>query len=117
MEKVELIDNPLKWGSIELMMQYLLQDDVPLTVEALSQKILDTPMTLTQKYDGTNLGVDEFGEIYGRNKMVPATEKNYMKVDLTCVKQIDAKLIKDVFLKAVGIESVQKFVVYGELKR
>ena len=38
-----------------------------------------------------------------------------MKVDLSCVKNIDAKLIKDEFLKAVGIESLQKFMVYGEL--
>ena len=71
-EKVELVDNPLKWSSIDLMLNYLFKDDQPLTINDLKYKMRNTPVTLTQKYDGTNIGVDEFGEIYGRNKMVPA---------------------------------------------
>lgn len=74
-------------------------------------------MTLSQKYDGTNVGKDEYGQMYGRNKMISKNDTTYMKTDLKCVEAIDAAKMKMAFVIQVGVKAfqVKKFVVYGEL--
>jgi len=74
-------------------------------------------VTLSQKYDGTNVGVDEFGKAYGRNRMIGDKDSHYMKTDLKCVRSIDAAKIKMAFVEECGLqmENIKRFVVYGEL--
>jgi len=43
----------------------------------LYKKVFETPVALSQKYDGTNVGRDEDGMMYGRNKLISATTKSY----------------------------------------
>jgi ATP-dependent RNA circularization protein (DNA/RNA ligase family) len=71
----------------------------------LQEKIFETPVTLSEKYDGTNVGVCEEGKLYGRNKLIPPTEKAYQKVDLQQVRDIDVGLIKAEFAKMIGVEN------------
>ena len=65
--------------------------------ENLLEKVFETPVTLSEKYDGTNVGVCEEGKLYGRNKLIPATEKSYQNVDLQQVRKIDVGPIKAEF--------------------
>ena len=89
----------------------------PEYLESLCFKVFETPVTLSQKYDGTNVGKDEYGQLYGRNKMILETETKYQNTDLTCVKEIDVAKLKVAFAEQVGVETsiIKKFVVYGEL--
>jgi hypothetical protein len=62
------------------------------------------PVTLSQKYDGTNVGIDEFGNCYGRNKMIGAKESSYQTADLKCVRAVDAAKIKEAFIGATRLD-------------
>ena len=110
-------DNEIKWAPIQLMIQYLLHDRNGLDVERLCEQLFKVPVTLSQKYDGTNVGRDEYGDCYGRNKMIGDKESSYQKTDLKCVRAVDAAKIKEAFIGATGLDPahIERFVVYGEL--
>jgi hypothetical protein len=105
------------------MIKYLIEpivDDPAMEAEyfeSLCCKVFETPVTLSQKYDGTNVGKDEYGQLYGRNKMILEPITKYQNTNLTCVKEIDVAKLKVAFAEQVGVEAsmIKKFVVYGEL--
>ena len=110
-------DNEIKWAPIQLMIQFLLGNRKGIDAKELCNQVFNVPVTLSQKYDGTNVGKDENGEMYGRNKMIGPKESSYQKTDLKCVKAIDAAKMKESFIEATGLDPalIEKFVVYGEL--
>ena len=115
MEAKTLKDNEFKWSSIDNLIPYF--NGKKDTHERLLEKVFETPVSLSQKFDGTNVGVDQEGQIFGRNKMVDKSEETYMKVDLAVVRAVDVKSILEAFLLETMLEEaqVEKFVVYGEL--
>ncbi len=50
--------------------------------DLLNDFIFNTKISATIKYDGTNVGVDEYGMIYGRNKQIKPKTKQYLKTSL-----------------------------------
>lgn len=40
----------------------------------------------TQKYDGTNVGKDEHGVMYGRNLLIPDKTNSYQSTPIKCVR-------------------------------
>ena len=79
MEKANLEDNNLKWSSIDLLIHYLLNPNSMKQQNHgdLYKKVFETPVALSQKYDGTNVGRDEDGMMYGRNKLISESTKSY----------------------------------------
>jgi len=71
----------------------------------------------TVKVDGTNVGIDSFGNIYGRNQMVDPTATNYMKTDLALLKSMRVAAIQSKVdsLGCPGESVIDRFVLYGEL--
>ena len=47
----------------------------------------------TQKYDGTNVGKDEHGVMYGRNLLIPDKTNSYQSTPIKCVRSCNNKLI------------------------
>jgi hypothetical protein len=89
-----------------------------------SQQINDyfckAPVVATQKYDGTNVGKDETGAIYGRRQMIADTfGATYQKTKLTAVSQVDTKKMKADLFAEIGATVAEKesftMVAYGEL--
>lgn len=61
--------NLYKWPSIELFIGYLRKNESHL------EKLINTSIYVMEKFDGTNVGIDNDGNIYGRNIMIAAPEK------------------------------------------
>jgi hypothetical protein len=112
-------DNDLKWPSITLLMMklksWILQKKMP--TATMHDLIFNKPTYASVKYDGTNVGLDTDGVMYGRNKKIAKGTKSYQKTPLTGVHQIDANLILDKICSSTEIkrDTIDTFVVYGEL--
>lgn len=107
-------ENNLKWAAIQLLIPTLTQK---IKKEELNDYIFKHPAFASEKYDGTNVGIDTNGLMYGRNKTIPAKTKCYQKTDLSCVGEINSQKILTELASQTGINeaSIQTFVVYGEL--
>ena len=66
MEKGNDDTNNIKWASIPLSIPTLCR----MPKENLNDAIFNTQIYATVKYDGTNVGRDETGLMYGRNKII-----------------------------------------------
>ena len=69
-EKYQPEPNEYKWTAIDLMIHAFDLRNKELTDNAKNfykDKLFNRPVTLSEKYDGTNVGVDEHGVLYGRN--------------------------------------------------
>lgn len=80
---------------------------------------LDSPCVATAKLDGTNLGVDDEGAIWGRNHEVPRGD-SYCKVDVwKLLPGMPSKVaqVRDELAKAAGEHGgkIQRAMLYGEL--
>lgn len=77
----------------------------------------NTQIYASVKYDGTNVGRDETGLMYGRNKTIKSGTKSYQKTPLDKVEKINTAAIKALLVAKTGIpaEAIQTLVVYGEL--
>jgi len=108
--------NTLKWASIPLMIPYLLKGyETPR--EKLRAAIFSQPMQATQKYDGTNVGKDENGIMYGRNLLISDSAGNYQKTSLAGVKALNVKTLKTTLCKQIDLQEdkIDCFNLYGEL--
>jgi hypothetical protein len=104
----------LKWASIDLTIPYLCKLLPP---EELNEVIFERPVYATIKYDGTNLGRDETGLMYGRNKTIQPDATAYQKTPLHHAKKMDAQAVKEALQKQASLEAdwIGRLVVYGEL--
>ena len=102
-------DNLMKWASIPLSIQKLFKKH-----GNLNEKLFSVPYEASQKFDGTNVGKDQDGLMYGRNKMIPFTTNSYQKTKLDDIKKIEVKPIVDHINDMAGVQ-LTNFVLYGEL--
>ena len=86
-------------------------------VEGLQKIFLNQKVFATEKLDGTNVGKDESGQMYGRRCLIGNLSEFYQKTSLKKVKQADiAKLKIDLCIEAsIDQDKIQNFLVYGEL--
>ena len=71
----------------------------------------------TEKLDGTNVGKDDEGNIYGRRLLIDKDKTSYQKVSLDRVKTADICKVKMEICKVLKIDEtdLKKFLVFGEL--
>jgi hypothetical protein len=69
-------DNTMKWSSIPLTIQVFLNKRNNYK-DKINDIIFSTPFSASQKFDGTNVGKDADGLMYGRNKMIPFAANSY----------------------------------------
>ena len=73
-------------------------------------------VSCTVKVDGTNVGIDATGAVYGRNQMADPSATKYMKTDLTLLKSVDVSAIQGQLESLGGLPGIlDRFVLYGEL--
>ena len=114
MQSIQDMDNMIKWSSIPLTIGRLFAPKgMPRAM--LNFELFERPVEGTHKFDGTNLGKDQDGQLYGRNKMVDPKAKSYQKTSTDALKNIDVAIIKKEIEEAIGIEDIGNFVLYGEL--
>lgn len=118
MEAADL-ENNLKWPSIPLIvgdLHYFVHKGMA-KVNNLNKILFETSFAGSHKYDGTNVGKDNNGVMYGRNQLIPDKTKSYQKTPLDYVQKIDGQAVLDELLGLTGItaESVSVFNLYGEL--
>jgi len=80
---------------------------------------LDSPCVATAKLDGTNVGVDDAGTIWGRNHEVPRGD-SYCKVDVwKLLSEMPSKVaqVRDELARAAGQHGgeIVRAMLYGEL--
>ena len=128
--------NNLKWSSIENVvtavfgplarLATLAEDDdggsldlykATATLRTLKDRVLGSRVEASVKIDGTNVGKDAEGNIYGRNQMVQPGADTYQKTSLVAAKEVDVATVLAKVLSAAEIEreDVAHFVLYGEL--
>jgi hypothetical protein len=108
------MDNTIQWPKIPLTISTLF-DPKETPRNLLNYELFMRPVGKTYKYDGTNLGKDQDGQLYGRNKMVDPDAKFYQKTSTDALKNIDVLLIKNYIEELCGVRMGGNFVLYGEL--
>lgn len=121
-EQVAAGQNPMKWPSFNLMgadFSYIVQKIKGGSVEWHSKVLLDlieAPVYATIKLDGTNVGMDNTGLLFGRNTAIPAGQ-SYMKTPIHELTKGYGAKVQMVFeeLQKVTTSPLFKCMVYGEL--
>ena len=85
--------------------------------DKLREILLETPAVATEKLDGTNVGKDDEGNIYGRRLLIDKGKTSYQRVSLDRVKTADICKVKMEICKVLKIDETElkKFLVFGEL--
>ena len=85
--------------------------------DKLREIVLETPAVATEKLDGTNVGKDDEGNIYGRRLLIDKGKTSYQRVSLDKVKTADICKVKMEICKVLKIDETElrKFLVFGEL--
>jgi len=109
-------DNIYKWPAIGLTVRNIGVKILKQKSEDIAKALFETPVFVSVKY-GTNVAIDTEGLMYGRNKTIPSKTKSYQKTSLDYVRKIDSNLVLNEILDVTGIkaETIEKFLVYGEL--
>ena len=83
----------------------------------LREFFLEQRVFATEKLDGTNVGKDEGGQLYGRRLLIGKQSESYQKTSLKRVKEAEIATLKTRVCERADIEEdmVQHFIVYGEL--
>ena len=89
--------NTMKWGAIDQTIRYIC-DGHAVPKPKLNDFIFNSKVYAAIKYDGTNVGIDENGLMYGRNLCIHQDAESYQKCKLDYVKKIDAAAIKQAIL-------------------
>jgi hypothetical protein len=76
--------------------------------------MFNMPFEASQKFDGTNVGKDTSGLMYGRNKMISFTAGSYQKTNIDFVKKMDVNPLRNELNEVCGVD-LKNFVLYGEL--
>ena len=93
MEKLSKEPNTMKWGAIDQTIRYIC-DGHHVPKPALNDFIFNSKVFAAIKYDGTNVGRDEEGKMYGRNLEIHPLADTYQKCKLDNVEKIDTVAIK-----------------------
>jgi len=65
----------MKWSAISLLIGKYFDKRVPRNI--LNSQLFDRPVEGAHKFDGTNVGKDQDGMLYGRNKMINPNSASY----------------------------------------
>ena len=103
----------MKWSAIPLTIQYFLNKRSNYKSK-INDIMFNMPFEASQKFDGTNVGKDTSGLMYGRNKMIPFTSGSYQKTNIDYLKKMDVNPLRDELNQVCGVD-LQNFVLYGEL--
>jgi hypothetical protein len=106
-------DNMMKWSSIPLTLQVLLNKRSGYQTK-INHLVFEVPFEASQKFDGTNVGKDCEGLMYGRNKMIPFSTGSYQKTNIDFVKKMNVNPVRDELNEVCGVQ-LNSFVLYGEL--
>ena len=109
--KVIIKKNICQWQSIEQLPKYLKK---LLQKNNLKNTLLNSEVFYCEKYDGTNVGIDEHKNMYGRTLMIDPSKKKYQKTDLSEVKKINVLNLRTKILPNFTDEET-KFIIIGEL--
>ena len=77
-----LEDNDQKWASIPLTIPTICK----IRKEKLNDALFNCEVYASVKYDGTNIGRDETGLMFGRNKTIKAGTTLYQRAPLKMVE-------------------------------
>eukprot|EP00820_Chromera_velia_P021812 Cvel_30316.t1-p1 / transcript=Cvel_30316.t1 / gene=Cvel_30316 / organism=Chromera_velia_CCMP2878 / gene_product=hypothetical protein / transcript_product=hypothetical protein / location=Cvel_scaffold4302:9238-9941(+) / protein_length=234 / sequence_SO=supercontig / SO=protein_coding / is_pseudo=false len=86
----------------------------------ICERELEQPVYVFEKLDGTNVGVDDRGNVFGRRQVVQKGATEYMHTSLKCLPSLDqltgvfGKLM-DILLKDQPPSVVLRGALYGEL--
>ena len=108
-----IAENNMKWAAIPLTIPTLINPK-KFRKNDLNYLIFNKVYEASWKYDGTNVGKDPEGNMYGRNYMIAPTANSYQKTDLTFVKKLEVAPIRDEINALAGLK-LENIVVYGEL--
>jgi hypothetical protein len=108
--------NNIQWASIPLLIPFMLNTYL-FPRPKLASILFETPAQATQKYDGTNVGKDERGVMYGRTLQIAESVGAYQKTSLDDVKKLDANAVKRAICERAKLEPtlIDCFCLYGEL--
>jgi len=120
-EQIVAGQNPMKWPSFNIMgadLAYIIQkikkgSDFH---KKIIRDIIDAPCSATVKLDGTNVGIDNNGLLFGRNTAIPDGQ-NYQKTPIHALTKGYGEKIQrvfDVLQKSIS-SPLFKIMVYGEL--
>ena len=111
-----------QWGKTPNALNTFCNDYVSFKEEAMRIKgltkiFLNQKVFATEKLDGTNVGKDELGQMYGRRCLIGNLSEFYQKTSLKKVKQADIAKLKIYLCNEASIDQnkIQNFLVYGEL--
>ena len=107
-------NNNIKWAAIPLTIPLICKT---LLKEQLNDWLFNNQVYASVKYDGTNVGRDENGLMYGRNKTIKVGTGSYQKTPLKMVEKINVVAIRAELVAQASIsdELIDRIVVYGEL--
>lgn len=106
----------MKWSAIELTIAKLFNPKTfPKIKDRINAHLFERPCEASHKFDGTNVGKDQDGNLYGRNKMINMNAQSYQKTSLDALKPIDVAPVKKEIEGLIGVEDLGNFVLYGEL--
>uniref|UniRef100_A0A6C0JAZ8 RNA ligase domain-containing protein n=1 Tax=viral metagenome TaxID=1070528 RepID=A0A6C0JAZ8_9ZZZZ len=105
------MENKYKWPNTPLFIHHLNNNR-----QYIEKKLLKSPIYVMEKYDGTNVGIDNYGNMYGRNFMIEKNAKTYQETDLDVVQtyQVCAENIKQYIISILKFSEF-KCIIYGEL--
>ena len=127
-----MMANPRKWGETEHFVEYLIkgvpycmhvackkedEDDLSEAWRIVTERLFKTTYTGTLKIDGTNVGIDTEGQLYGRNLMMESGANTYQNTPLDKVKGFDIKAFETAIAAACDCAElpITLLTVYGEL--
>ncbi len=84
----------MKWASIPLILNDLKYQLKKNNYTEMIDILFKRPLSASHKYDGTNVGKDETGLLYGRNLTISSKVKSYQKTPLDALNKIDVALVK-----------------------
>jgi hypothetical protein len=84
-----------------------------LTKELLDQRLFEDQWVANVKYDGTNLGISNNQELFGRRQQV--TSATYQHKDVTFLRQVNIQNVYDAIIPNYGSEvqiEIETIVIY-----
>lgn len=81
----------------------------------LHQWLIGSPVTVGEKYDGTNVGKLRDGTLLGRRTVIPASTASYQRCELKGLRSLETMAALDELLSMGGAPTHVRAALYGEL--
>ena len=125
-KKEAIKDDPLKkhdlqWVEMENAIHYVCDSlgTESSTVEAEENLFLHDTVTVMEKFNGTNIALDKFGQVYSRKCLLPDDIEDFIHTSLKCVRNQVKQVgnIANILTteEGIGPKVCINILVYGEL--